>query len=80
MDTTESRPMNREAEIFADALALPPAERSAYLDRKCQGDSTLRARIESLLAAHGEAGDFLKGSLARPRPPKPDRHEPRSAR
>ena len=38
---------------------MPPAERSAYLNRACDGDSRLRARIEALLAAHDNPDEFL---------------------
>jgi serine/threonine-protein kinase len=47
---------------FADALACATPElRSALLDRACGDDAELRSQIEALLAAHDEAGDFLKG-------------------
>ncbi|HLP03498.1 MAG TPA: serine/threonine-protein kinase [Opitutaceae bacterium] len=59
-------PAEQEALIFAEAAALPPEERAAYLDRACAGDATLRARIESLLAAHAAAGGFM----AAPREPE----------
>jgi serine/threonine protein kinase len=36
------------------------AERSAYLDSACQGDPELRARVEALLKAHDQAGQFLE--------------------
>ncbi len=36
------------------------AERSAYLDAVCGDDSVLRARVEALIKAHEEAGDFLE--------------------
>src|SRR5262245_38353298 len=49
-----------EREIFAAALHLPTAaERAAYLDQACAGNSALRQRVESLLAAHGQLGSFL---------------------
>jgi len=35
------------------------AERSAYLDGACGVDANLRARVDALLSAHDEAGDFL---------------------
>ncbi len=38
-----------------------PQEQVAYLDRACGTDTGLRARIEALLKAHGQAGDFLGG-------------------
>jgi tetratricopeptide (TPR) repeat protein len=37
--------------ILGSLEALPPAERSAYIDRACAGDPELRAEIESLLIA-----------------------------
>ncbi|MDX1545686.1 MAG: serine/threonine-protein kinase, partial [Rhodothermales bacterium] len=39
-------------------LALPPAERRAYLDAHSP-DPAVRREVESLLAAHDEAGSFL---------------------
>jgi eukaryotic-like serine/threonine-protein kinase len=46
--------------IFLEALDHPAGpERAAYLDQACQGDATLRDRVESLLKAHDEAGGFL---------------------
>jgi hypothetical protein len=46
----------RAKELFGSALAREPAERSAFLAQACGGDETLREEIESLLAAHEEAG------------------------
>src|SRR5689334_5082972 len=48
-----------DIEIFLEALRLPVAERGAYLDRACATDSDLRRRVEVLLLAHEQAGDFL---------------------
>jgi serine/threonine protein kinase len=46
--------------LFGRAVALPsPEEREAYLEQACAGDAGLRAEVESLLRAHGEAGSFL---------------------
>ncbi len=51
--------MTEEA-IFAEALNKgTPAERAAYLDEACAGDATLRQRVETLLASHEAAGNFL---------------------
>ncbi len=51
---------NREREIFLAALDCPtPAARAAYLASACGSDAALRARVESLLAAHAAAGRFL---------------------
>ena len=46
--------------IFREALDHPAGpERSAYLDRACPEDATLRSQLESLLKAHDEAGGIL---------------------
>jgi WD40 repeat protein len=48
-------------EIFVEALDLASdAERAAYLDRACAGSTAVRARVEALLAAIGQAGSFLE--------------------
>jgi WD40 repeat protein/serine/threonine protein kinase len=53
--------------IFWEALDCPSeAERRAYLDRACQGDATLRTRIDALLVAHQNAGDFLEEPVPTP--------------
>jgi len=52
--------MNRDDEIFAEALGLPTEARAALLDRSYAGDPALRVRIESLLAAYAAVGDFLE--------------------
>jgi len=58
---------NREIEIFNSALEqITPAERAAYLDGVCGGDAELRARVETLIRAHEEAGGFLPMEDARP--------------
>jgi serine/threonine-protein kinase len=57
-----------EESIFDAARQLAdPADRTAYLNRACQNDGQLRARIELLLSAHGDgaflespAGDFAR--------------------
>jgi hypothetical protein len=49
-----------ERTIFLAALDIAdPAERLAYVDRACAGDAALRHQVETLLAAHERAGDFL---------------------
>ncbi len=54
---------DRIIEIFTEAIQLPPAERSAYLDRTCAAaDKELRQKIEALLASSERAGDFLEDS------------------
>ena len=60
--------MNRDDEIFAEALDLPVAEHAAFLDRVCAHDPAMRARIAALLAGHFAATDFLAHSPVE-RPP-----------
>jgi eukaryotic-like serine/threonine-protein kinase len=51
--------------IFCEALDCPAgAERQAYLDRACEGDPDLRARIDALLCAHHDLGEFLEQPVA----------------
>jgi eukaryotic-like serine/threonine-protein kinase len=45
--------------LFAGAVALPPEERGAYLDRECAGDPALRDRLLALLRAHDCAGNVI---------------------
>jgi len=40
-----------------------PAERSAYLDGICSDNADLRAKVEKLLKANEEAGDFLEAPV-----------------
>ncbi len=56
----------REECLFDAAQTLTqPAERAAFLDRACAGDSVLRARIERLLAAEADVERFFaEGSSA----------------
>lgn len=53
---------NREVELFTEALQLPADGRNAYLKDACGENIALRRRIEKLLAAHSEIGDFLDDS------------------
>ena len=55
--------------VFTEALRLPPDERDRYLSEACKGDVEFRRRVEALLLAYEEAGDFL-GKPAAERPPK----------
>jgi serine/threonine protein kinase len=54
-----SAPATDAKSIFGKALELELAARAVYLDETCAGNPLLRARIEGLLNAHGEAGDFM---------------------
>jgi eukaryotic-like serine/threonine-protein kinase len=59
--------------LFAEAAALPAAERAPHLRRRCGGDEDLRREVESLLAADAAAGDFLEQPAVAPAaaPPPP---------
>lgn len=46
--------------ILQGALRCAPIARDALLDRECHNDDSLRAEVESLLAASSCAGDFLE--------------------
>ena len=45
--------------LFEDALGLGPDQRKVFLEQACLKDTQLRAEVETLLAMHGEAGEFL---------------------
>src|SRR4051812_26137124 len=50
-----------EEHVFSEALSRRmPAERAAFLDQACGGDPYLRGAVESLLAAHERANEFLE--------------------
>jgi non-specific serine/threonine protein kinase/serine/threonine-protein kinase len=70
---------DRVESLFHQALALPAAERGGLLDRECGGDAELRGRVERLLAAHAEFGQFLEPPADGPtltHPPGPGLAEP----
>ncbi|MDQ2856636.1 MAG: protein kinase [Acidobacteriota bacterium] len=48
--------------VFQSGLAQDERERSAFLDRECDGDESLRADVIALLSAEEESRDFLSGS------------------
>src|SRR6266404_463573 len=50
-------------DVFTEAAEIgDPAARAAYLDSACKGDQALRARVERLLEADSQAGNFLHDS------------------
>jgi eukaryotic-like serine/threonine-protein kinase len=51
-------------EIVGAALERDPSQRGAFLDQACARDATLRAEVDSLLAAHGEAGGLSESGFA----------------
>jgi eukaryotic-like serine/threonine-protein kinase len=65
------RPMNTVTPelraIFWEALDYESgAERREYIERACGGDDELRSRVEVLLRAHRDAGDFLEQPILTP--------------
>jgi serine/threonine protein kinase/Tol biopolymer transport system component len=48
-------------ELFEGALERPPDQRAAYVHAQTAGNESLRLEIESLLAAHANADQFLTG-------------------
>jgi eukaryotic-like serine/threonine-protein kinase len=50
--------------IFHLAVELEGDERQALLDRECNGEVEIRHEVESLLAAHAEAEDFIEKPAA----------------
>jgi eukaryotic-like serine/threonine-protein kinase len=53
-------------DLFEGALARPTHERAAFLARHTKSDPALRREIESLLAAHESAGEFMSGPALGP--------------
>ena len=48
------------SEIFESAIKLDPTERESYISKACGTDESLRAELESLLAAHNKADSFME--------------------
>jgi serine/threonine protein kinase len=53
----------RVSAVLQDAIALPPRERAAFLDRAC-ADPLDRLEVESLLRHHDWGADFLEDGAA----------------
>ena len=52
-------------QIYHDARAIgSPEERAVFLERTCQGDDELRAKVEELLAADDQMGSFMEENAA----------------
>ena len=51
--------------IFADAVELPPDERSAFVARACGSDADLLREVVSLLMAHDGNGQFLESPIVK---------------
>ena len=53
--------------VFGEALECQsPQDRAECLDRACKNNADLRGKIEALLQAHQDAGNFLGGPAAPP--------------
>jgi eukaryotic-like serine/threonine-protein kinase len=59
---TDAGRWERVKAIFEEALAREGAGRVTYLDQACTDDDALRVEVESLLAAHNDAGRLAEGS------------------
>ena len=57
--------LDRAFAVFDAAVALPEAERAAYVASACGDDLHLREEVRSLLAAHNEADGFLSSRPSR---------------
>lgn len=64
-DDSRTRRWRRVEDLFRGALELPEAEREAYLEAACEGDSGLREEVEDLLRSDAEAaeGDFIASAV-----------------
>ncbi len=51
---------NRVKDVVHAALAMPLEERATFLRETCDGDQAFQAEVESLLAAHAQAGSFAE--------------------
>ena len=54
----------REEALFGLALEKSADKRPAFLDVMCEGDPTLRQRLEALLAAHEQPDELLGNGVA----------------
>src|SRR4051794_36392062 len=54
---------SRIEDLFHQAAELVPAERSAFLDRACDGDDELRRELGSLLAADDPENKLLENAV-----------------
>ncbi len=56
--------VSRVEEVFLAAVEKPdPVQRAMYLDAACSGDEDLRRRVETLLAAQPQVGQFLESPV-----------------
>jgi hypothetical protein len=60
MSETDSHRWQQIKQIFEGALELHGAERETYLARCCEGQTEMRAEVESLLRSYEVAGSFME--------------------
>ena len=60
MSDTDPQRWQRVKEIFEGALEKHGAERQAFLDRVCNGETEVREEVESLLRSYELAGSFME--------------------
>src|SRR5712664_85981 len=58
--------------LFHEALDQAPEGRTAYLERACAGDTTLRKEVETLLSSERESAGFMEEPAAASMPPAAD--------
>src|SRR6266851_1591793 len=56
---------SRVKDLLDACLDRDRSEWPAYLDEACRGDAELREEVESLLASHEQAGDFIAQPVLR---------------
>jgi tetratricopeptide (TPR) repeat protein/predicted Ser/Thr protein kinase len=60
----EAERWKRVDRLLQSVLGLPADERSDFLRRQCGGDRELERELQSLMASHEAAGNFLEGAQA----------------
>jgi eukaryotic-like serine/threonine-protein kinase len=65
VSASRSESWKRVDSILNQSLELRPEDRSAFLDRACAGDESLRREVESLLASMDQSLGFLERPLHR---------------
>ncbi len=54
-------------QLFTSALERTPGQREKFLREACEGDESLQAGVEAMLARHAESPDFLEWTKSRDR-------------
>ena len=56
----------RLMQVVEQAMSPPPADRSAYLRKECEGDESMFDAAKNVLAAEERAAEFLAPTLDSP--------------